>query len=74
MPRAAAIFDARRPGDANAPLRAFIAERYRGTRPIAWGDQLAELWLTAGIFRGILAVGELADAPTEPSGAEHAAS
>jgi glycerol-3-phosphate dehydrogenase len=74
MPRAAAIFDARRPGEANPPLRAFIAERYRGTRPIAWGDQLSELWLTAGIFRGILAVGELADAPTEPSGAEHGAS
>jgi glycerol-3-phosphate dehydrogenase len=60
-PRAGAILDARRPGAGNAPLRAFVAERYRGTRPIAWGDQLAELWLAAGIFRGTLAVGELAD-------------
>jgi glycerol-3-phosphate dehydrogenase len=66
MPRAAAIFDARRPGAANAPLRGFMAERFRGTRPIAWGDQLAELWLTAGIFRGTLAV----DAATDPATAE----
>ncbi len=73
MPRAAAIYDARRPGAANEPLRAFMAERFRGTRPIAWGDQLAELWLTAGIFRGILAAGELTDAPLEASGVEHAA-
>ncbi len=62
-PRAAAIFDARRPGEANAPLRSFVAERFRGTRPIAWGDQLAELWLTAGIFRGTLAVDSLPDTP-----------
>ena len=61
MPRAAAIFDARRPGAANAPMRGFMAERFRGTRPIAWGDQLAELWLTAGIFRGTLAVDALAE-------------
>ncbi len=75
MPRAAAALDARRPGAANAPLRAFIAERFRGTRPIAWGDQLAELWLTAGIFRGILARGSSWPMrPTEASGAEHAAS
>ncbi|MGH2417040.1 MAG: (2Fe-2S)-binding protein, partial [Candidatus Limnocylindria bacterium] len=62
-PRAAAILDARQPGAANAPMRAFIGERFRGTRPIAWGDQLAELWLSAGIFRGTLAVSELADVP-----------
>ena len=74
MPRAAAIFDARLPGAANAPLRAFMAERFRGTRPIAWGDQLAELWLTAGVFRGTLAVAELADGPTATTGAEHGAS
>lgn len=60
-PRAAAILDARRPGAANEPMRGFVAERFRGTRPIAWGDQLAELWLTAGIFRGTLAVDALAE-------------
>ena len=47
----------------NPSLRGFVSERFRGTRPIAWGDQLTELWLTAGIFRGTLAVGDLADAP-----------
>ncbi len=62
-PRAAAILDARRPGAGNPALRGFVAERFRGTRPIAWGDQLAELWLTAGILRGTLAVGALADPP-----------
>ncbi|MDQ4035567.1 MAG: anaerobic glycerol-3-phosphate dehydrogenase subunit GlpA [Chloroflexota bacterium] len=73
MPRAAAVLDARRPGAANAPLRGFIAERFRGTRSIAWGDQLAELWLTAGIFRGVLAIGELADGPAERAAVERAA-
>jgi glycerol-3-phosphate dehydrogenase len=61
-PRAAAILDERQPGAGNAALRGFVAERFRGTRPIAWGDQLAELWLTAGILRGTLAVGALVDA------------
>ena len=74
IPRAAAAFDARRPGAANAPLREFVAERFRGTRPIAWGDQLAELWLTAGIFRGIMAVDQLADTTLQGAGADHAPS
>jgi glycerol-3-phosphate dehydrogenase len=63
IPRATALLDARRADgrlaagapDANDALRAFAAERFRGTRPIAWGDQLTELWLAAGIFRGTLA-------------------
>lgn len=42
--------------DPNAALLAFLAERVRGTRAIAWGDQLAELWLEAGVYRGTLAV------------------
>jgi glycerol-3-phosphate dehydrogenase len=60
-PRAAAILDERQPGTGNAALRDFVAERFRGTRPIAWGDQLAELWLTAGMLRGTLAVGAIPD-------------
>ena len=70
-PRAAAMLDAHRPGAANAHLREFVTERFRGTRPIAWGDQLTELWLAAGIFRGTLAIGELPET-TEPR--THAAS
>jgi len=37
-----------------APLVDFLAERYRGTRPIAWGRQLQELWLSTGIYWGVL--------------------
>ena len=32
----------------------FLGERYRGTRPIAWGRQLQELWLVAGLYAGVL--------------------
>lgn len=78
MPRAAAMLDARRADgrladaapDANVALRSFAAERFRGTRPIAWGDQLTEVWLTAGIFRGTLA----ADALPPRAGSDDAAS
>jgi glycerol-3-phosphate dehydrogenase len=70
-PRAAAVLDAGRPGAANPLLRGFLGERLRGTLPVAWGDQLAELWLAAGIFRGTLAADGLADAPEIPT---HAAS
>ena len=35
-------------------LVAFLRERYRGTRPIAWGRQLQELWLSTGIYWGTL--------------------
>jgi len=42
------------------PLVAFLRERYRGTRPIAWGRQLQELWLSTGIYWGVLGVDALA--------------
>lgn len=32
----------------------FLGERFAGTRPIAWGRQLQELWVTAGIYQGVL--------------------
>jgi glycerol-3-phosphate dehydrogenase len=64
--RAAAIVAERPVPDGALPpeeaLLGFLRERFRGTRPIAWGDQLAELWLTAGIYRGTLAVEGLTDA------------
>lgn len=67
MVRAAAILADRaaagrlppRAPDPAAALVEFVAERQRGTRPIAWGDQLAEHALTAGIFRGTLAIDDL---------------
>lgn len=81
MPRAAAILHDHREAagdppaipEANAALNAFAAERFRGTRPIAWGQQLSELWLTAGVFRGTLAAGALPIAePPVPSAASAA--
>ena len=71
IPRAAAILDRRRQDGLLSPeappaadaLRAFVAERFRGTRPIAWGEQLTELWLAAGLFRGTLAADELPPGP-----------
>lgn len=67
IPRAAAMLDGRRADgqlsveapDPNDALRSFAAERFGGTRPIAWGDQLTELWLSAGTFRGTLAADAL---------------
>lgn len=41
----------------------FLAERYRGTRPIAWGRQLQELWLAAGLYGGVLGIGGLVERP-----------
>jgi glycerol-3-phosphate dehydrogenase len=37
----------------------FLAERFHGTEPIAWGRQLQELWLTTGIYAGVLGLGSL---------------
>jgi glycerol-3-phosphate dehydrogenase len=73
-PRAAAVLDERaadgrlapQAPSPNAAMRGFLAERFRGTRPIAWGEQLTELWLSAGIFRGLLAVDELPES-AEPA-------
>ena len=43
----------------------FLAERYRGTHPIAWGRQLQELWLTAGLYSGVLGLRSLVDAAAD---------
>jgi glycerol-3-phosphate dehydrogenase len=43
-------------------LLEFVAERYRGTRPIAWGRQLQELWFTIGLYQGVLGSRSLIDA------------
>jgi glycerol-3-phosphate dehydrogenase len=75
IPRAASMLEERRldgrlapeAPDARAAMRSFAAERFRGTRPIAWGDQLTELWLSAGMFRGTLAADDL---PVLPAGAD----
>jgi glycerol-3-phosphate dehydrogenase len=71
IPRATAYLDERHTSGGLAPeapqandaMRAFVAERFRGTRPIAWGDQLTELWLSAGLFRGTFAADVLPGPP-----------
>lgn len=42
--------------DAERALVAFLEERYKGTRPVAWGRQLQELWLATGTHWGVLGV------------------
>jgi len=46
----------------------FLAERFRGTRPIAWGRQLQELWLTSGLYTGVLGVESLPGADVAAGG------
>jgi glycerol-3-phosphate dehydrogenase len=45
--------------DPTDALAGFLVERLRGVVPIAWGEQLQELWLAAGIYRGSLGVESL---------------
>ena len=52
-----------------AVLSDFLAERYRGTRPIAWGRQLQELWLATGIYWGSLGLDGAASPQPLPPGA-----
>ena len=44
-------------------LTAFLRERFKGTRPIAWGRQLQELWMVAGIYSGGLGIESLTAGP-----------
>jgi len=41
---------------AKRALVAFLRERYKGTRPIAYGRQLQELWLATGLYWGVLGI------------------
>jgi len=43
-------------GEGLAPLRDFLEERMRGTRPILWGDQARQHRLTEIVYREVLAV------------------
>ena len=72
--RAAAVLAERRDAEMppaqtpepNTSLLGFLQERLRGSEPIAWGEQLMELWLETGIYRGTMAIETLpsrTDAP-----------
>lgn len=51
---------------AERALVAFLRERYKGTRPIAWGRQLQELWLATGIYWGSLGIDAFDTATSDP--------
>ncbi|MGH2466028.1 MAG: anaerobic glycerol-3-phosphate dehydrogenase subunit GlpA [Candidatus Limnocylindrales bacterium] len=53
-------------------LVAFLRERYRGIRPIAWGRQLQELWLSSGIYWGTLGLDAFVPASIVPEATEAA--
>jgi glycerol-3-phosphate dehydrogenase len=53
---------------AERALLAFLRERYKGGRPIAWGRQLQELWIASGIYWGTLGVDAFEPASTSGSG------
>jgi len=44
---------------ANRALTSFLAERWKGMRPVLWGDQLRQAYLDRWIFEGLLAVDRL---------------
>src|SRR3712207_6926083 len=41
------------PAEAERDLAAFMAERWKGARPVAWGDNLAEAQLTSTIYEDL---------------------
>jgi glycerol-3-phosphate dehydrogenase len=53
------------PATSDRVLVDFLAERFRGTRPIAWGRQLQELWVTAGLYGGVLGLASLVGAAND---------
>ena len=70
--RSAAAGEPASPAALDSLLTDFVAERYHGVEPIAWGRQLQELWLTTGIYVGVmglealLAAAPVARAPALP--------
>ncbi len=57
---------------ADRTLAAFLRERYRGTRPIATGRQLQELFMISGIYVGVLGVDSLPVLGPRPESAPEA--
>ena len=53
-------------------VEAFLRERFKGTRPIAWGRQLQELWMVSGIYSGVLGVQSLPLTEAPAAGADRA--
>ena len=46
---------------AQEDLAAFLDERWKGMRPVAWGDTLREAQLTAAIYEGLCGLDTVVD-------------
>lgn len=53
---------------ANADLRDFVEERWKGQRPVLWGQQLRQARLDEWIFRGVLDIEHLPGPPAPEGG------
>lgn len=60
--RAAALAESRA-GAGSTWMEAFLEERWRGTRPLAWGTELRQMDLTRRIYLELMAVRPAAEAP-----------
>lgn len=49
------------PAKAKADLAAFLNERWKGVRPVAWGETLEEAQLTSIIYEGLLGINQFAN-------------
>lgn len=47
---------------AQSDLYAFLDERWKGMKPVAWGDTLSEAQLIASIYQGLCGLGKAVDA------------
>jgi glycerol-3-phosphate dehydrogenase len=50
-----------KPAKAKADLAAFLNERWKGVRPVAWAETLEEAQLTAVIYEGLLGINQFAN-------------
>ena len=55
--------DAAGPGDVDRAIVGYLEERFKGTRPIASGRQLQELWMAMGVYAGTLGIDSLIERP-----------
>ena len=54
--------------EADQAIVGYLRERFKGTRPIAAGRQLQELWMVMGMYVGALGLESLIDRePAEPA-------
>lgn len=57
------------PADARAQLSRFLEERWKGVRPLSWGDSLRESEFTMWLYQGVCGLrgGEQGESPAAPA-------